>query len=182
MEPDIPLVIPEVNADHLALIDLQRDKGRDGFIVTNPNCSTIMLCVALEPLRSTGFTDVRVATMQASTRRRVDALQLICRGKYYYDAGKGIAGCASVVGAGVCAYGTAQTAGTLLAVCSVTISYGVSKGAVDCLDWVSSSVADRLGYGREWAATATVVHIGSGQWSQAIDKAIDVACSDVRSH
>ncbi|MDD1664520.1 MAG: aspartate-semialdehyde dehydrogenase [Methanomicrobiales archaeon] len=65
MEPDIPLVIPEVNADHLALIDLQRDKGRDGFIVTNPNCSTIMLCVALEPLRSTGFTDVRVATMQA---------------------------------------------------------------------------------------------------------------------
>jgi aspartate-semialdehyde dehydrogenase len=65
MEPDIPLVIPEVNADHLALIDLQKDKGRDGFIVTNPNCSTIMLCVALEPLRSLGFTDVRVATMQA---------------------------------------------------------------------------------------------------------------------
>jgi aspartate-semialdehyde dehydrogenase len=65
MEPDIPLVIPEVNPDHLALIDLQRDRGRDGFIVTNPNCSTIMLCVALEPLRSTGFTDVRVATMQA---------------------------------------------------------------------------------------------------------------------
>jgi aspartate-semialdehyde dehydrogenase len=65
MEPDVPLVIPEVNADHLALIDLQRDRGRDGFIVTNPNCSTIMLCVALEPLRSTGFTDVRVATMQA---------------------------------------------------------------------------------------------------------------------
>ncbi|MDD1669537.1 MAG: aspartate-semialdehyde dehydrogenase [Methanomicrobiales archaeon] len=65
MEPDIPLVIPEVNPDHLGLIDVQRDKGRDGFIVTNPNCSTIMLCVALEPLRSMKFTDVRVATMQA---------------------------------------------------------------------------------------------------------------------
>lgn len=65
MEPDIPLVIPEVNPDHLGLIDVQRDGGRDGFIVTNPNCSTIMLCVALEPLRSLGFTDVRVATMQA---------------------------------------------------------------------------------------------------------------------
>jgi aspartate-semialdehyde dehydrogenase len=65
MEPDIPLVIPEVNPDHLGLIDVQRDRGRDGFIVTNPNCSTIMLCVALEPLRKTGFTDVRVATMQA---------------------------------------------------------------------------------------------------------------------
>jgi len=65
MEPDIPLVIPEVNPDHLGLIDIQRDRGRDGFIVTNPNCSTIMLCLALEPLRSAGFTDVRVATMQA---------------------------------------------------------------------------------------------------------------------
>lgn len=65
MEPDIPLVIPEVNPDHLALIDVQRDRGRDGFIVTNPNCSTIMLCMALEPLRQFGFSDVRVATMQA---------------------------------------------------------------------------------------------------------------------
>uniref|UniRef100_UPI0034E2AA16 aspartate-semialdehyde dehydrogenase n=1 Tax=Methanothrix sp. TaxID=90426 RepID=UPI0034E2AA16 len=65
MEPDVPLVIPEVNPDHLALIDVQRDKGRDGFIVTNPNCSTIMMCVALEPLRRFGFADVRVATMQA---------------------------------------------------------------------------------------------------------------------
>ncbi|MDD1666758.1 MAG: aspartate-semialdehyde dehydrogenase [Methanomicrobiales archaeon] len=65
MSPDIPLVIPEVNPDHLGLIDIQRDRGRDGFIVTNPNCSTIMLCLALEPLRSAGFTDVRVATMQA---------------------------------------------------------------------------------------------------------------------
>src|SRR5512137_80676 len=36
MEPDIPLVIPEVNPDHLGLIDVQRDGGRDGFIVTNP--------------------------------------------------------------------------------------------------------------------------------------------------
>jgi len=65
MSPDVPLVIPEVNPDHLGLIDIQRDRGRDGFIVTNPNCSTIMLCLALEPLRSAGFTDVRVATMQA---------------------------------------------------------------------------------------------------------------------
>lgn len=65
MEPDIPLVVPEVNPDHLGLIDVQRDKGRDGFIVTNPNCSTIMMVMALAPLRSFKFTDVRVATMQA---------------------------------------------------------------------------------------------------------------------
>lgn len=65
MEPDVPLVIPEVNPDHLGLIDVQRDTGRDGFIVTNPNCSTIMLCMGLVPLRSYDFRNVQVATMQA---------------------------------------------------------------------------------------------------------------------
>jgi len=65
MEPDIPLVVPEVNPDHLGLIDVQRDKGRDGFIVTNPNCSTIIMVTALAPLRKFRFNDVRVATMQA---------------------------------------------------------------------------------------------------------------------
>ena len=65
MEPDIPLVVPEVNPDHLGLIDVQRDKGRDGFIVTNPNCSTIVMVMALAPLSTFRFTDVRVATMQA---------------------------------------------------------------------------------------------------------------------
>ncbi|WP_319581023.1 aspartate-semialdehyde dehydrogenase, partial [uncultured Methanospirillum sp.] len=65
MEPDVPLVVPEVNADHLGMIDLQRDKGTDGFIVTNPNCSTIMLTCSLAPLRRFSFSDLRVATMQA---------------------------------------------------------------------------------------------------------------------
>jgi aspartate-semialdehyde dehydrogenase len=65
MRPDIPLVVPEVNPDHLGLIDVQRDKGREGFIVTNPNCSTIVMVMALAPLRKFGWTDVRVATMQA---------------------------------------------------------------------------------------------------------------------
>jgi aspartate-semialdehyde dehydrogenase len=65
MDPDVPLVIPEVNPDHLGLIDVQRENGRDGFIVTNPNCSTIVLALALAPLRSRGINDVRVATMQA---------------------------------------------------------------------------------------------------------------------
>ncbi|PWR74503.1 aspartate-semialdehyde dehydrogenase [Methanospirillum lacunae] len=65
MEPDVPLVVPEVNADHLGMIDLQRDKGTDGFIVTNPNCSTIMLTCSLAPLRTFSFSDIKVATMQA---------------------------------------------------------------------------------------------------------------------
>ena len=65
MEPDIPLVVPEVNPEHLGLIDVQRDSGRDGFIVTNPNCSTIVLVTALAPLKKFSWTDIRVATMQA---------------------------------------------------------------------------------------------------------------------
>ncbi len=65
MDPRIPLVVPEVNPDHLGLIDVQKDAGQDGFIVTNPNCSTIMMVTALAPLRKFRITDIRVATMQA---------------------------------------------------------------------------------------------------------------------
>ncbi len=65
MDPLVPLVIPEVNPDHLGLIDSQRDAGSDGFIVTNPNCSTIVMCLSLAPIRKFAFSDLRVATMQA---------------------------------------------------------------------------------------------------------------------
>jgi len=66
MEEDVPLVIPEVNADHLALINEQRsNRNWRGFIVTNPNCSTIVLALTLKPLMQFGITEVRVATMQA---------------------------------------------------------------------------------------------------------------------
>ncbi len=66
MEEDVPLVIPEVNPDHLGLIDVQkRRRGWDGFIVTNPNCTTIMLVLTLKPLMDLGLRRVTVATMQA---------------------------------------------------------------------------------------------------------------------
>jgi aspartate-semialdehyde dehydrogenase len=66
MEEDIPLVIPEVNPDHLGLIEIQkRRRGWDGFIVTNPNCTAIMLVISLKPLMNLGLRDVKVATMQA---------------------------------------------------------------------------------------------------------------------
>jgi aspartate-semialdehyde dehydrogenase len=66
MEEDVPLVIPEVNPDHLKLIEVQkRKRGWDGFIVTNPNCTTIMLTISLKPLMDLGLRRVTVATMQA---------------------------------------------------------------------------------------------------------------------
>ncbi len=67
MEPDVPLLIPEANADHLVLIDRQREaRGWSGAILANPNCSTAALALALAPLHR-AFTIERlfVSTMQA---------------------------------------------------------------------------------------------------------------------
>ncbi|MBM3782159.1 MAG: aspartate-semialdehyde dehydrogenase [Acidobacteria bacterium] len=66
MDPLVPLLIPEVNADHLSLVAEQRQaRGWSGAIVTNPNCSTVMLAMALAPLRRFGVRSVIVSTMQA---------------------------------------------------------------------------------------------------------------------
>src|SRR3954464_3003721 len=66
MEPDVPLLVPEVNPGHLASIALQRKaRGWKGAIVTNPNCSTIVLTMALAPLSRFGVGSVLVSTMQA---------------------------------------------------------------------------------------------------------------------
>ncbi len=86
MYPDVPLLVPEVNPDHLALIDQQCrvedvnstqskhfsgsasavDTGSKGFIVTNPNCATVGLVLALKPLHDAfGVESVLVTTMQA---------------------------------------------------------------------------------------------------------------------
>src|ERR1700691_3376830 len=67
MQPSVPLVIPEVNADHLALVENQswrRESG--GYIVTNPNCSAIGLVLALKPIvERFGIDAIFVSTMQA---------------------------------------------------------------------------------------------------------------------
>jgi aspartate-semialdehyde dehydrogenase len=66
MDPLVPLLIPEINPDHLKLIEEQRtSKGWSGAIVTNPNCSTIVLAMALAPLRAFNIRAVVVSTMQA---------------------------------------------------------------------------------------------------------------------
>ena len=68
MDADVPLLIPEVNPDHIAIIEhQQRQRGwQRGFIVTNPNCSTVVLVMALKPLADRfGLRQVSVVTMQA---------------------------------------------------------------------------------------------------------------------
>ncbi|HEX9863087.1 MAG TPA: aspartate-semialdehyde dehydrogenase, partial [Candidatus Bathyarchaeia archaeon] len=66
MEKDVPLLVPEVNPEHLALIPLQKKaRGWKGFITTDPNCSTIQLAMTLKPLMRLGLKQVIVSTMQA---------------------------------------------------------------------------------------------------------------------
>ena len=67
MDTDVPLLIPEVNADALGLIERQRrERGWTGAIVTNANCSTIVLALAVAPLhRAFGIEKIAVTTMQA---------------------------------------------------------------------------------------------------------------------
>ncbi len=66
MDQDVPLLIPEINGEHLKLVSRQRNqRGWPGLIVTNPNCSTIVLAMALAPMKQFGIERVVVTTMQA---------------------------------------------------------------------------------------------------------------------
>lgn len=67
LDPDVPLLIPEINCDHIDAIEKQkrRRKGR-GYIVTNPNCSTVGLAMAMAPIEwQHGIEQLHVTTMQA---------------------------------------------------------------------------------------------------------------------
>ncbi len=66
MEKDVPLLIPEVNPEHAALIPIQKkERGWKGFITTDPNCSTIQMVMTLKPLMQFGIKQLMVTTMQA---------------------------------------------------------------------------------------------------------------------
>ncbi len=66
MEPDVPLIVPEINPGHLSIVPLQQKRrGWNGIIVTNPNCSTVVLAMALAPLKQFGIERVLAVTMQA---------------------------------------------------------------------------------------------------------------------
>src|SRR5258708_1519949 len=68
MDADVPLLIPEINSDHLKVLERQKsERGfSTGYIVTNPNCSTIIMALALAPLHTKfGIDAVIATTMQA---------------------------------------------------------------------------------------------------------------------
>ena len=65
MAADVPLLIPEVNADHLALLKAQDARGWKGRIVTNPNCVVVVYAMALAPLRQFGLNASILTSLQA---------------------------------------------------------------------------------------------------------------------
>jgi aspartate-semialdehyde dehydrogenase len=66
MERDVPLLVPEINADHLKLVPLQqRARGWKGQIVTNPNCATVTVTMGLAPLKQFGIRKIVATTLQA---------------------------------------------------------------------------------------------------------------------
>ena len=66
MVDTVPLLIPEINADHLKLLKAQSEaQGWKGSIITNPNCATIVIAMALAPLRQFGLKTTVVTTLQA---------------------------------------------------------------------------------------------------------------------
>lgn len=76
MEDDVPLVIPEVNPDHLDLLDVQEDeRGWTGGLVKNPNCSAITMTPTLAGLQSLGLDEVTVATLQAVSGAGYDGVK-----------------------------------------------------------------------------------------------------------
>lgn len=64
MDDDVPVLIPEINPEHLELVHRQRGAG-GGFIAANSNCSTSGLVLALKPLQKFGIREVTVTTFQS---------------------------------------------------------------------------------------------------------------------
>jgi aspartate-semialdehyde dehydrogenase len=66
MVPDVPLLIPECNYDHLDIIKIQQERrGWEGYLTTNPNCTTVMFALTLKPLMKFGIESIHMASMQA---------------------------------------------------------------------------------------------------------------------
>jgi aspartate-semialdehyde dehydrogenase len=66
MAPDVPLLVPEINPDHLGLLPVQRrERGWEGAIITNPNCAAVVLVVPLAAWRHFGLRRVVVTSFQA---------------------------------------------------------------------------------------------------------------------
>lgn len=124
--------------------------------------------------------DIKVMEITALNFSNIEAAKkAICRAKSTYDNSKALLGCGATIGSGICVATAAPSAGGSLLACQAVISYTASKGLADCIDGVSGAIANYLGKGADWDRMRMGAKIATGQWAEAIDKAIDIACADV---
>jgi len=122
--------------------------------------------------------DMKIMEVTVKNFSSLDAAaKTICSVKSTYDKGKTLVGCGASVGAGICVAGTGPGSAVM---CQALISYTTSKGLADCIDGVGGAIANYLGRGEEWDKVRMIGKISTGQFAEAIDKAIDVACTEVQ--
>jgi hypothetical protein len=125
--------------------------------------------------------DILLMELEAMNTTIIQAEQIICRAKKYYNNFKTIIGCTSVLASGVCAIATPSSGGALFTLCSTIFTYTANKGLADCIDGLSSIIARELGKEKEWSLIQIQASISSQQWLKIIDDAIDQACADLKS-
>jgi hypothetical protein len=126
--------------------------------------------------------DIKMAELSANTNDIAAYKTRVCRNKEIFDAGQTIIGCSSIIGSAFCAAATVATDGTLAFVCEATWNYTLSKGAADCFKGIADIVAKNLGKQNEWIALNLVVQLSEPDLAEAISKAIDMMCDDVKNN
>lgn len=155
-----------------------RYQGRPYYVVVNVQQGCASVWFRTRPDMSTRD-DIKVMDLDVVNLRSLeDATRAICRAKSAYDNGKTIAGCGATIGSGICvATGGGGLSGVV--VCKAVITYTTSKGLADCIDGVGGAIAGLLGREAEWNRYGAAAKLATGQLTEAIVKAIDIACADV---
>jgi len=125
--------------------------------------------------------DLKITELKAYTKKLSEYVDLVCRGKEIWDAGKTIAGCTSVVGSAFCAVGTVATDGALAVVCETVWVYTEDKGAADCLEGMADALAKFVGKDKEWKLLGTAAQLTEPELAKAISTAVDMMCGDIKN-
>lgn len=123
--------------------------------------------------------DIHTMTLKAEKSTLNKVGNLICRSKKIYDNGRTMAGCLSTAATAGCAMATVSSGGTLAAFCTASFTHTANRGLADCISGVSDKIADFLGMEKEWKFLQVSVGLEFNQWTDVIDRAIDIACENL---
>ncbi len=160
-------------------------KGKTFYVDVQPNGSTADIWFRVSKSAcSTG--DKHIAQISRSTKAvkkgvtLKDVASTACTVKEVYDTGKTVAGCAASLTTAACLAASAPVGETTAVLCLASLDYTIDKGAADCFFGVSNKVAEWLAGSANWNSFASGYKVGTKQWGDAIDHAIDLACSYVK--